>query len=83
MAGDEAAFPVLLSNGNPVASGDNGDGTHWAEWHDPSPKPSYLFALVAGDLVASRDTFTTRSGRKVDLAIYVRARGRERAPATR
>ena len=73
MTGDKAAFPVLLSNGNPVASGENTDGTHWAEWHDPWPKPSYLFALVAGDLVASRDSFTTRSGRKVDLAIYVRA----------
>ena len=73
MTGDKAAFPVLLSNGNPVAAGDNTDGTHWAEWHDPWPKPSYLFALVAGDLVASRDCFTTRSGRKVDLAIYVRA----------
>jgi len=73
MAGDKTAFPVLLSNGNPVASGDTADGTHWAEWHDPWPKPSYLFALVAGDLVATRDTFTTRSGRQVDLAIYVRA----------
>jgi aminopeptidase N len=73
MTGDKVAFPVLLSNGNPVASGDNADGTHWAEWHDPWPKPSYLFALVAGDLVAARDQFTTRSGRKVDLAIYVRA----------
>jgi aminopeptidase N len=73
MQGDKAAFPVLLSNGNPVASGDNDDGTHWADWHDPWPKPSYLFALVAGDLVATRDSFTTRSGRKVDLAIYVRA----------
>ena len=73
MAGDKAAFPVLLSNGNPIASGETADGTHWAEWHDPWPKPSYLFALVAGDLVAARDAFTTRSGRKVDLAIYVRA----------
>ena len=73
MAGDKAAFPVLLSNGNPVAVGEDDDGTHWAEWHDPWPKPSYLFALVAGDLVATRDHFTTRSGRKVDLAIYVRA----------
>jgi aminopeptidase N len=62
----------LLSNGNPVASGENADGTHWAEWHDPWPKPSYLFALVAGDLVANRDSFTTMSGRKVDLAIWVR-----------
>ena len=72
MSGDKAAFPVLLSNGNPVASGDNGDGTHWAQWDDPWPKPSYLFALVAGDLVANRAQFTTRSGRKVNLAIYVR-----------
>ena len=70
--GDKALFPVLLSNGNPLAAGDNGDGTHWAEWHDPWPKPSYLFALVAGDLVAHRDEFTTISGRKVNLAIYVR-----------
>ena len=72
MHGDKAQFPVLLSNGNPVAHGDNGDGTHWAEWHDPWPKPSYLFALVAGDLVANRDRFTTMSGREVNLAIYVR-----------
>ncbi len=60
-------LPVLLSNGNPVARGKG-----WAEWHDPWPKPSYLFALVAGDLVAHRDRFTTPSGRKVDLAIWVR-----------
>ncbi len=73
MGGDEDAFPVLLSNGNLVASGESEDGTHWAEWHDPWPKPSYLFALVAGRLTANVDTFTTRSGRKVDLAIYVRA----------
>jgi aminopeptidase N len=72
MSGDKAQFPVLLSNGNPTAAGDNGDGTHWAEWHDPWPKPSYLFALVAGELVANRDSFTTQSGRKVNLAILVR-----------
>ena len=60
-------FPALLSNGNPTASGDG-----WAEWHDPWPKPSYLFALVAGDLVAHRDSFTTKSGQHVDLALYVR-----------
>lgn len=72
MSGDKAAFPVLLSNGNPVAQGEGPDGTHWAEWHDPWPKPSYLFALVAGDLVAQRDRFTTMSGREVKLAIYVR-----------
>ena len=63
----ESDLPVLLSNGNPVAQ-----GTGWAEWHDPWPKPAYLFALVAGDLVALRDRFTTASGRSVDLAIWVR-----------
>jgi aminopeptidase N len=69
---DRAAFPILLSNGELIAEGDAGDGRHWAEWHDPWPKPSYLFALVAGDLVANRDHFTTRSGKHVDLAIWVR-----------
>ena len=73
MGGDKAAFPVLLSNGNCTATGDNADGSHWAEWHDPWPKPSYLFALVAGDLLVHRDSFTTMSGRKVDLGIYVRS----------
>jgi len=72
MEGDASRFPVLLSNGNRVAAGEAGDGAHWAEWHDPFPKPSYLFALVAGDLKPNRDTFTTLSGRKVDLAIWVR-----------
>ena len=72
LQGDKARFPVLLSNGDPVASGEAADGSHWAQWNDPWPKPAYLFALVAGDLVASRDTFTTHSGRKVDLAIWVR-----------
>jgi aminopeptidase N len=73
MEGDAAAFPVLLSNGNRVAAGESGDGRHWAEWEDPFPKPSYLFALVAGDLKANRDSFTTMSGRKVELAIWVRS----------
>jgi aminopeptidase N len=72
MAGPKAEFPVLLSNGNRVAAGEGEDGAHWAEWHDPWPKPSYLFALVAGDLVANTDSFTTMNGRKVDLAIWVR-----------
>ena len=72
MTGDKARFPVLLANGNPVAHGTSGDGAHWAEWHDPWPKPSYLFALVAGELVAVRDRFVTGSGRAVDLAIWVR-----------
>ena len=59
--------PVRLSNGNEVASGEG-----WVEWHDPWPKPSYLFALVAGDLLAHSDSFTTASGREVALNIYVR-----------
>ena len=60
-------LPVLLSNGNPTDS-----GAGFAEWHDPWPKPAYLFALVAGDLRNHPDTFTTLSGRKVDLNIWVR-----------
>jgi aminopeptidase N len=72
MEGPKGLFPVLLSNGNEIATGEGENGAHWAEWRDPWPKPSYLFALVAGDLVARRDTFTTMSGRKVDLAVWVR-----------
>ncbi|WP_120717030.1 aminopeptidase N [Tsuneonella amylolytica] len=72
MAGPKDQFPVLLSNGNRVATGEGEDGTHWAEWHDPWSKPSYLFALVAGDLVARTDSFTTMNGRAVELNIYVR-----------
>jgi aminopeptidase N len=67
---DRAAYPVLLSNGDRVASGTLADGRHYATWHDPFPKPSYLFALVAGDLTALEDSFTTRSGRNVALRIY-------------
>ncbi|MEI9927404.1 MAG: aminopeptidase N [Sphingomonas sp.] len=72
MTAEKARFPVLLSNGDPVGAGDFGDGRHWAEWNDPFPKPSYLFALVAGDLVANRGSFTTMSGRAVQLGIWVR-----------
>jgi len=72
MSADKARFPVLLANGNRTASGDGADGMHWAQWEDPFPKPSYLFAMVAGDLAANRDRFTTMSGRQVDLAIWVR-----------
>ena len=68
---DRKEAPLLLSNGNPGETGEAGDGRHWAVWHDPHPKPSYLFALVAGDLGALRDRFVTRSGRPVDLAIFV------------
>ena len=63
----ESDLPVLLSNGNPA-----GSGPGWAEWDDPWPKPSYLFALVAGNLVAHSGKFTTASGREVDLNIWVR-----------
>jgi aminopeptidase N len=69
---EKRRYPVLLSNGNPVASGEMPDGRHWARWVDPHPKPSYLFALVAGDLVAFEDSFVTRTGRTVPLAIWVR-----------
>lgn len=69
---DEKQFPVLLSNGNKVDSGSLKDGRHFAVWHDPFAKPSYLFALVAGDLACTRDTFTTRSGRDVAIEFYTR-----------
>ncbi|AKM11468.1 aminopeptidase N [Croceicoccus naphthovorans] len=78
MEGPKDQFPVLLSNGNLADSGDGADGRHWAVWDDPWPKPSYLFALVAGQLVANRDTFTTCGGRKVDLAVWVREGDLER-----
>ncbi len=71
MTGDKAAFPILLSNGNCIDQGEEGND-HWALWEDPWPKPSYLFALVAGDLVVNRDSFTTMSGRQVELGIWVR-----------
>ncbi len=64
-------YPVILSNGNPVESGEMDDGRHWIKWEDPHPKPSYLFALVAGDLLNIEDKFTTASGRDVTLKIYV------------
>ncbi len=69
---DRALAPVLLSNGNLVDSGALDDGRHFARWEDPFPKPSYLFALVAGPLECLEDRFTTRSGREVTLRIYVR-----------
>jgi aminopeptidase N len=71
LVADKARYPVLLSNGNPVAGGELADGRHWATWHDPFPKPCYLFALVAGHLRHIEDAFTTRSGHQVTLRIYV------------
>jgi aminopeptidase N len=64
-------LPVLLSNGNPVANGMLAGDRHFAEWDDPHPKPTYLFALVAGDMASVHDTFTTMEGRTVRLGIYV------------
>ena len=64
-------YPVLLSNGNPIASGQEEGGRHWATWEDPFMKPAYLFALVAGDLWCVEDSFTTMSKREVALRIYV------------
>lgn len=72
MTADKALYPVLLANGDPVERGDLADGRHWATWHDPFPKPSYLFALVAGNLAVNRGSFTTMSGREVELGIWVR-----------
>ena len=69
---DEARTPIMLSNGNPGGVEILGSGRHRVVWTDPHPKPSYLFALVAGDLVAVKDWFVTRSGRRVELGIWVR-----------
>ncbi|HSG39890.1 MAG TPA: aminopeptidase N, partial [Thermoanaerobaculia bacterium] len=67
---DRQRYPILLSNGNLLESGELAGGQHFARWVDPFPKPSYLFALVAGDLAALTDTYVTRSGRSIDLRIY-------------
>jgi aminopeptidase N len=68
---DKQRYPVLLSNGNAVDSGELGDGRHWVQWSDPFAKPCYLFALVAGDLACQEDQFRTRSGRDVTLRVFV------------
>ncbi|MFN3752237.1 MAG: aminopeptidase N [Thiobacillus sp.] len=69
---DRARFPVLLSNGNPVAAGSGDDASrHWVRWHDPFRKPAYLFALVAAKLDVLEDTFTTASGRRIALQVFV------------
>jgi aminopeptidase N len=70
LTGDKARYPVLLSNGNPVASGEHDDGRHWVTWEDPFAKPSYIFAVMAGDFGLLSDSFTTKSGREVHLGIY-------------
>lgn len=71
LTADKGQFPVLLANGNLIDQGDLDEERHFATWHDPHPKPSYLFALVAGDLLCHDDVFTTMSGRDVRLKIYV------------
>ncbi|WP_137166940.1 aminopeptidase N [Salinimonas lutimaris] len=76
--GDKQQYPTLLANGNPIARGDNDDGTHWVTWQDPHPKPSYLFAMVAGDFDLLEDTYTTSSGKPVKLELYVDKGKRER-----
>jgi len=72
MRADKKKFPVLLSNGNLLEQGDLDNGRHFAKWHDPFPKPSYLFALVAGDLVAREQRVRTRGGKDHLLQIFVR-----------
>ena len=67
---DEKRYPVLLSNGNKIDGGEFSDGRHWVKWEDPFAKPSYLFALVAGDLAVTEDRFTTMSGRNVKIEFY-------------
>jgi aminopeptidase N len=68
---DKKHYPILLANGNLMEHGETEAGRHWAVWHDPFKKPSYLFALVAGKLACVKDTFITASGRGIDLRIYV------------
>jgi len=77
--GSEAETPILLSNGNLVETGSAGDGRHFAVWRDPHPKPSYLFALVAGDLGVVEDSFVTMSGRRVALKVFVEHGKEDRA----
>jgi aminopeptidase N len=71
---DQRLYPVLLSNGNLVDHGVLDHHRHWVKWHDPFPKPSYLFAMVAARLTPLRDEFITRSGRRVDLEVWVESR---------
>ncbi len=68
---DKALYPSLLANGNRIDQGDLDNGRHWVLWEDPFAKPAYLFALVAGDFDCLKDTFTTKSGRLVELELFV------------
>jgi aminopeptidase N len=73
LVANKADYPILLSNGNPIKRGELDNGRHWVTWEDPFPKPSYLFAIVAGKLACLEDTFTTISGRSIKLEVYVEA----------
>ena len=77
---DKKRYPVLLSNGNQVASGDVDKKRHYVKWIDPFRKPSYLFALVAGDLACSKDTFITQSGRQVAIHFYTSEQDKHKVP---
>ncbi|MEX9941881.1 aminopeptidase N [Providencia rettgeri] len=77
---DKSRYPYLLSNGNRIEEGELEDGRHWVKWEDPFPKPSYLFALVAGDFDVLKDIFVTRSGREVALELFVDKGNLDRAP---
>lgn len=77
---DKTRYPYLLSNGNRIAEGELENGRHWVKWEDPFPKPSYLFALVAGDFDVLKDIFITRSGREVALELFVDKGNLDRAP---
>ncbi|MGK0249279.1 MAG: aminopeptidase N [Oleispira sp.] len=68
---EQSKYPILLSNGNATTHCELGEGRHSVSWHDPHRKPCYLFALVAGDLMVKEDTFTTMTGRKIELKIFV------------
>lgn len=70
---DKSDYPVLLANGNPIEEGELDEGRHFATWHDPFPKPAYLFASVVGNLVRKDDSFTTMNGREVSLRIFAEA----------
>lgn len=78
LVADKENYPVLLSNGNKIASGEFENGQHWVTWQDPFAKPCYLFALIAGQLECVEDVFITQSGRKVTLQIFVEAHDKDK-----
>jgi len=78
LVADKKAYPVLLSNGNKIESGELENGHHWATWQDPFPKPSYLFALVAGDLAEIKGSHTTPDEREIALSLFVEHHNRDK-----